>query len=261
MTPSRRRGLLLGTGTTLLLLVLLELVARLGILSRTVAPPVSEVVAELGHLLTTAAFWTAIGDTMQAWAIGLALSAVVAVPLGLLIGAVPALYAWVRTTIEFLRPIPPVALLPLVILVLGANQSMKVSLVFIATIWPLLFQMLYGVQDVDNVLQETARAYRMPSVFRARHIVLPSTLPYLMTGLRISATIALIVAISTELVSGAPGLGTAISLAQAGGAVVATWALILTAGVLGVLINVVFRGVERKVLHWHPSQRVQAANA
>jgi len=257
MTAVRRKALVLGSVTTLLLALLLEAVSRSGLVSRAVVPPASKVLVEFAHLLATSGFWTAVGETMAAWAAGLGISIVVAVPAGLLIGAVPAIYDWLRTTIEFFRPIPPVALLPLVILVLGANQSMKISLVVIATIWPLLFQMLYGVQDVDRVLQETSRSYRMSAIFRARHIVLPSTLPYLVTGVRIAATIALIVAISTELVSGAPGLGTAISLAQSSGAVVRSWAFIFTAGVLGLLINVVFRGLERRLLRWHPSRRAQ----
>jgi ABC-type nitrate/sulfonate/bicarbonate transport system permease component len=259
MSPSRGRSLLIGNLATLLLIVALELVARAGVLSDTVMPRVSDVLLELFSLLGSSAFWLAVGQTMLAWAIGLAISIAVAVPLGLVVGALPVVYEWLRTTIEFLRPIPPVALLPLLILVVGADQSLKVALIVIATIWPLLFQMLYGVQDVDRVLQETARSYRMPALFRARHIVLPSTLPYLVTGIRIAATIALIVAVSAELVSGAPGLGTSISLAQSGGASVDTWALVFTTGALGVLINAALRGVERRVLHWHPSQRARVA--
>lgn len=252
----RRQVVWLGAGTTVLILALLEVLSRTGAIARDVLPPISAVAEQLFGQLTNQAFWVDIGSTLQAWAIGLVISIVVAVPVGLVLGSVPLAYEWIRTAIEFLRPIPPVALIPLAILVWGPTQEMKVFLIVISSVWPLLFQTLYGVQDVDRVLKETARAYQLSPLDRGRFIVLPSTVPYLVTGLRISATIALIVTIAAELVSGAPGLGSSIQLAQASASSDEAWALIFTVGILGLLINAGFRSVERRWLRWHSSQRL-----
>lgn len=256
---SRLTRVLLGGVSTLAVLVVMELLSRSEMLDEKAFPPVTRVGVSLAGMLNDVGYWHDVKMTMAAWAIGLGISVLAAVPLGILIGAVPWLYEWVRTLIEFLRPIPPVALIPLAILVFGPTQSMKIFLIVAAAVWPMLFQTLYGVRDVDGVLTESARTFQMSGWLRARFIVLPSTLPYLVTGLRISATIALIVAIAAELVSGAGGLGASIRFAQSAASTTEAWALIVTVGAIGLLINAVFRSIERKLLHWHPSQRMGIA--
>jgi ABC-type nitrate/sulfonate/bicarbonate transport system permease component len=249
----------LGTGTTLLLLVVIEMFARAGAIEPEVLPAPSRIASGLVGMLDDREFWSQLGKTLSAWAIGLLASIVIAVPFGLLIGALPWLFEWVHAVIEFLRPIPPVALIPLAVLIYGPTTDMKIFLIVAASIWPLLFQTLYGIRDVDRVLDETSRAFRLGWWLRVRYVFLPSTLPYLVTGLRISATIALIVTIASELVSGAPGLGSGIRFAQFAAATVDAWALILTVGALGLAINAAFRAAERKLLHWHPSQQLGEA--
>jgi ABC-type nitrate/sulfonate/bicarbonate transport system permease component len=256
MRPVASR-LVLGTATTAVVMGILEVVSRAGIVDRHVVPPVSEVGARLVGMVGEMAFWTAMVNSLQAWALGLGLSILVGVPVGLLIGALPWLYEWVRTVIEFFRPIPPVALIPLAVLIYGPTTEMKIFLVVVASLWPILFQTLYGIKDVDRVLAETAQVFRLDWRLRARYVYFPTTLPYLVTGLRISATIALIVTIAAELVSGAAGLGSDIRFAQSAAESTRAWALIVTVGLLGLLINAGFRRIERHLLHWHPSQRIQ----
>src|SRR5690625_4310223 len=118
--------------------------------------------------------------------------------------------------------------------------------------------MLYGVADVDPVARETARSFGLSRKYRLRYVIWPTALPYLMTGVRLGASVALILAVTAELVIGNPGLGLQISLAQSGNATVEMYALVLTTGFIGVLINFVFRTTERKILSWHPSIRNEA---
>ncbi len=128
-------------------------------------------------------------------------------------------------------------------------------LVVYAAFWQVLIQVLYGVQDVDPVAEETARSYGLGRWARVRHVLWPSALPYVMTGVRLAAAVALVLAVTAELVVGAPGLGARIAVAQASQAVEEMYALVVVTGLLGLVINVGARSVERRALAWHQSVR------
>jgi ABC-type nitrate/sulfonate/bicarbonate transport system permease component len=232
-----------------------ELAPRVGVLPRSSFPPVSETLRTLADLVTTGDLWDAVGDTLDAWARALVVAVLIAVPLGLAIGAnrVGALLS--RLTIEFLRPIPSVALIPILVLVYGTRPSLKVALAVFGATFPLLFQAMYGIADVDPVAKETARSFGMGWWTRLRRVVLPSCAPYLATGLRISASVALILVVTGEYVVGVPGLGREVLVAQSSGAYDRMYALILMAGLLGMAVNLAFHAAERRLLFWHPSHR------
>ncbi|GAA3326308.1 ABC transporter permease [Paeniglutamicibacter sulfureus] len=235
-----------------------ELMPALGVVQAKYLPPASEVIAALVTDLGLSAFWVAVGDTMAAWAIGLAIAVVAALVLGLVIGMSPFLRRFTNSSIEFLRPIPSVALIPLAVLLFGIKIESSLLLIVYACFWQVLIQVLYGVADVDNVAMQTARSYGFSYAQRVRDVVFPTMLPYLMTGIRLAASVALILAITAELLIGSPGLGKEIALAQSGGAISGMYALILATGFLGVGINAVTRVVEKRVLSWHPSVRGEA---
>jgi ABC-type nitrate/sulfonate/bicarbonate transport system permease component len=232
-----------------------EVAPRIGVLPRSAFPPVSETFGALAELVTTRDLWDAVLDTLDAWARALVISTLIAVPLGLAIGAnrVGALLS--RVTIEFLRPIPSVALIPILVLVYGTRPSLKVALAVFGATFPLLFQAMYGVADVDPVAKDTARSFGIGWWARLHRIVLPSCAPYLATGLRISASVALILVVTGEYVVGVPGLGREVLVAQSSGAYDRMYALIVMAGLLGLVVNMCFHAVERRVLFWHPSHR------
>lgn len=232
-----------------------ELLPILGIVKAKYLPPASEVISALISDLGLTAFWVAVGDTLLAWGIGLAIAVVLALVLGLVIGMSPFLRKATNSTIEFLRPIPSVALIPLAVLLFGMKIESSLLLIVYACFWQVLIQVLYGVADVDNVAMQTARSYGFSYWQRVRDVVFPTMLPYLMTGIRLAASVALILAITAELLIGSPGLGNEITLAQSGGAIAGMYALILATGFLGVGINGVTRVVEKRVLSWHPSIR------
>ncbi|MQA13253.1 MAG: ABC transporter permease subunit [Pseudonocardiaceae bacterium] len=236
----------------------LELASRTGALPRQWFPPVTEMYAELAGLVVGLPLWVEVGRTLGGWAAGLLLATVLAVPAGMLLGASALAFRLVRVVIEFLRPVPSVALIPLAVLVLGTGLETKVFLVAFATFWPLLFQTIYGVQDVDPVATDTARSYGLGALARFGEVTLPSAAPYIATGLRIASAIALVLAVTAELVIGAPGLGQAIIVAQSGGAITLMYALIIATGLLGWALNAVFSAAERRLLHWHPAQRREA---
>lgn len=151
--------------------------------------------------------------------------------------------------------IPPVALVPLALLLYGATTQMKLVLVVLGAVWPLLLQSMYGVHQVDPVAIQTARSYRLGRWLRTAFVILPSTAPFVFTGIRIAATMALLLTIGAEVIGGAPGLGAAMATAQTVSDIPRLFALAATSAVLGVLINTVLARVERRVLSWHVSQR------
>lgn len=240
-------------------LALLELLSRIGALNPDYFPPVSQGFAELAQLAIKASFWASVADTLEGWALGLGIAVGLAVPLGIVIGSSFLLYRSTRVLVEFLRPIPSVALIPLAILVYGTGLQSKVFLAAFAAFWPLFVQTLYGVQDVDPVALDTARSFGFGRAQRLLRVTLPSSVPYVATGLRISSATALILAVTAELVIGSPGLGQDITVARSSGAVPLTYALIIATGLLGWALNIVFTRGEKRVMHWHPSQREAAA--
>jgi ABC-type nitrate/sulfonate/bicarbonate transport system permease component len=258
-TPGRGRAArgLRGLAGLAGLVVVLELLPRVGVVSARYLPPFSTMMSALGEEIGDAEFWTALGDTLRAWALGLLIAMVLGVVLGVVIGSVPVLRAATASTIEFLRPIPSVALIPLVVLMFGTRIESTLVLVVYASFWQVLIQVLYGVQDVDPVVRETARSYRFGPTALVRHVIWPTALPFVMTGFRLAATVALVLTITAELVIGSPGLGKEIAVAQSSGAVDTMYALVIVTGLLGVVVNVGVRAVERRTLAWHPSMRAE----
>jgi len=240
-------------------LVLFELLPRIGVLPRDHFPPISQTLSTLAEQAGESSFWKAVGNTLEGWALGLGIATALAIPLGIVIGSSRLLYRAMRGLIEFLRPIPSVALIPLAILVYGTGLQSKVFLAAFASFWQVLVATLYGVQDVDPVATDTARSFGFSRAQRLFRVTLPSAVPYVATGLRIASAVSLILTVTAELVIGSAGLGRSINLARSGGNEELMYALIVATGVLGLVLNAVFLQVERRVLHWHPSQRGEAA--
>ncbi|WP_341721038.1 ABC transporter permease [Micromonospora sp. FIMYZ51] len=236
-------------------LALLEVVPRLGVVAPDYLPPASRTGVALAELAGEGAFWTALGDTLRGWFLGLLIAVALGIVVGFVLGTAPILREATASTIEFLRPIPSVALIPLAVLLFGTSLRSVLLLVVYAAFWQVLVQVLHGVQDVDPVAQETARTFGLGRLARIRHVTWPTALPYLLTGVRLAAAVALILTITAELVIGAPGLGHEIGVAQSGAAVPRMYALIIVTGLLGVAVNILARQLERRLLRWHPSIR------
>ncbi|MFE0251064.1 ABC transporter permease [Streptomyces sp. NPDC059010] len=255
----RGTNVALGAAGLVAFLALGEAVPRLGLVKEAYFPPTSRIAEALADEVADSAFWTALGDTLTGWALGVAIASCAGIVVGVIVSVVPHLREATASTIEFLRPIPSVALIPLAVLLYGSELRSVLLLVVYASFWQVLIQVLYGVQDVDPVADETARAYGLGTWARIRHVLWPTALPYVMTGVRLAAAVALILAITAELIIGAPGLGKRIGVAQASQAVPEMYALIVVTGLLGLLINVGARTVERHALAWHQSVRGEVA--
>ncbi|MFJ5669527.1 ABC transporter permease [Micromonospora chalcea] len=247
------RKILLGAVGLLGFLVVWQLVPTLGLVDPQHLPYPTDVFGRLAQEVRDLAFWRRVRLTMTSWAIGLTVATLAAVALGTVVGLVPFLRRATHTTVEFLRPVPSVALIPLAVLMFGLQMRAALVIIVYAAFWQVFVQVIYGVADVDTVARDTARSFGLTRAERLRYLVLPTALPYLMTGLRLGAAVALILAVTAEMVIGNPGLGRMIELSRSAGDAVGLYGLVVVTGLLGLLVNVVFRFVERRSLAWHQS--------
>ena len=238
-------------------LALWQFVSRAGLISEQDLPAMTTTFQELWSMMHTRDFWAAFGETVRGWALGLGIATALAVPIGIVLGSSQFALRAFRVPIEFLRPIPSAALIPLLFLTLGTTLKSEVFLAAFGAFWPLLVQTIYGVRDVDPVAIDTARSFGVGRFERLYRIKLPSAVPYIATGLRISSAVALILAFTAELFMGTGGLGQLMNVAESFGLIVEVYALALATGFLGLAIYVLFAAFERWALRWHPSQRAE----
>lgn len=234
-------------------LALLELVPRSGLVDQRYLPPLDAMVRSLGSQVGSMVFWEALGATLRGWAIGLGIAVVAGVVLGFLLGWSRLAREFMTSTVEFFRPIPAVALIPVVLLLMGPNASSTILMVVYASFWQVLIQVIYGVEDTDPVARDVASSFRFSWLETMRFVVWPSSMPYLWTGFRLAASVALIVELTGEMIIRSPGIGRQIALAQSAGAVDELYALVIVAGLIGVVVNLIARQLESRTLHWHSS--------
>ncbi|MWA03459.1 ABC transporter permease subunit [Actinomadura sp. LD22] len=238
-----------------------EALGRAGIVDRSYLPPASDVTARAFELIGDSDFLFNVRVTLTAWALGTLIAIAVAVPLGLVLGSIPAVNTAIRAIVEFLRPIPSVALIPLAGLLLGSGLKMEVPLIVYASSWPILFNTMYGLDDVDPTAKETLRSFGFGRTQVLLRVSLPSAAPFIATGVRLAASIALILAVGTEILSGF-GDGLGMFIAQAGNVPDGTRDVLagtVWAGCLGLIIDTLLVQAENRVFHWHKAQRSGAS--
>ncbi|NUU24402.1 MAG: ABC transporter permease [Streptomycetaceae bacterium] len=230
-------------------LVVWELFGRSGLVPSEYLPPPSVVAVQFVKLFGDEAFLRDVVATVLAVLIAVALSAGIAVPLGLVLGSVASVRHATRAVVEFLRPIPSVALIPLAVLLLGIGPETKITLAVYAAIWPILFNTIYALDELDPLLVETARAFGAGRVRVLASVSLPSASPFVLTGIRLAATTSLVVIVSVELLEGGSGgIGQYIATARSGaGRMDIVLAGTVVAGVIGYLLN---EGLERAQRRW-----------
>ena len=182
---------------------------------------------------------------------GYALAALLGIALGVAIGSYRRLRLTAEPVLEFFRAVPPPVLVPLIMLVAGLNDTMKVLVIVSGAIWPVLLNTVEGVRALDEVLADTARAYGLRGPSRLWHLVLPAASPQIMAGLRQALSIGIILMVIGEMFASTSGLGYTVVLFQRGFQIPEMWSGIVLLGLLGFLLSLAFRAVERRVLYWH----------
>lgn len=232
------------------LILLVQVALWLGWLPSMV-PSAGEVGLALWNAVTSADFWLAISRTMMAAVIGWLIGSAAGILAGLIIGSVRILDESTSVLIDFGRSFPIIALMPVVVLLLGQNSTMEIVLVALGCLWPVLVQTIYGVRRLDTAVMETTRIFMIPTVLRFRRVLLPAATPFIATGVRLAASIAILVAVAVEVLTQTPGIGREITIAQE----VQRWdwafAYLFVAGLIGWLVAVGLELVERVILRWN----------
>ncbi|GAA3835091.1 ABC transporter permease [Sphaerisporangium flaviroseum] len=234
------------------LLAVAEALGRSGLVDPVLLPPISTVLAAAFQLVVNPEFLADISGTLTVWGGGLLVAVLIAAPLGVLLGTLPAAELAVRPLIEFLRPIPSVVLIPLVTLLMPWDHGIKGTVVVYAAVWPVLINTMYGLRDVDPVAKDTLRSFGFGELAILRRVSLPSAAPFVFTGVRVATAIALIVTISAELLAGgADGIGAFMIRAQSGLRTDIMLAATVWTGILGFAANAVLVRAHRWAFRWH----------
>jgi ABC-type nitrate/sulfonate/bicarbonate transport system permease component len=187
-----------------------------------------------------------VGRLLAGWSLAIVLG----IGIGTLIGMSATARDYLDPIVQFLRAIPPPALIPLFIVLLGIGDSMKVAMITFGVIWPILLNTIDGVRSVETLQLDTGRAFRIGLRDRLVRIVLPSAAPKIFAGLRISLSIAVILMVISEMIATINGVGFTIVQAQRTFRLVDMWAGIVLLGIIGYGLNLGLAVIERRVLHW-----------
>jgi ABC-type nitrate/sulfonate/bicarbonate transport system permease component len=237
-------------------LVLAEAAVRLFDLEDSVAAP-SEAAGALADQLRDGALSDEIVTTLEVYVQGLALAVAIGVGLGIAIGSSRTIEDGTSVVVEFLRPIPAVALIPLAILWFGLGTPMLRFVVAYAAVWPILVHTVYAIRGVDRMLYDVAATSGVTGVGRVARVSVPAALPGIATGVRVSAAIALVVCLTAEFFFGTQGIGAYMQAQQAAYRIPELYAAVILAGLIGLAVDVVLRGTQRRALFWVGEERAR----
>ena len=257
MTLGLRRLNLSGLAALAVCLAAWEVLARAHPAFQVHFPPVSRVLATLVRLVVSGEIVPDVLATLSRYGRGYALAAAIAVTLGVILGSSRVLLSLLATPIEFLRPMPSVATIPIAILFLGIGDSMKIAVATYGATWPILLNTIDGVRRIDPTLLATGRTLGLHRGQIVWKIALPAALPYIVTGLRISLPIALIAITATEMLAGSNGLGFFILDVQRAMKISEMYAGIILVSLIGYVLNRLFVVAERWGMAWHRSARAR----
>ncbi len=182
--------------------------------------------------------------------IGVAIAFAVAVPLGMLIGRYRVLDRLTDWSIQIFRSVPPIALIPMALLFFGIGDTPAIVLIFLAALWPLLINTIFGVRSIDRTLIKVAQAARASEFLVFRDIILPSALPAIFTGLRLAIGGGWLTVVTAEMIAVKSGLGYMILNAQLTFRSELIIAGIIVIGAIGLLGDQAVRALRSKVCRW-----------
>ncbi len=248
--PTRHLRTWLGPGVLVALVLLLELAVRAGWINAVLVPPPSSVAQRLYTVVAAGTVFAPLGRTMYLLTLAYAIGCVLAIALGVLMGRFRPVHGLLEPLVEVLRPLPKPALLPPLMLFLGLGDTMKITAVALGVFFPVLINTIQGVRGVDPVLVDVARTFQHSRVALLWKVVLPSALPLILSGMRISLGIALVLVVIAEMMAGTGGIGYLIIDLQRSFRVVDMYAWVVILAALGYALNELFVRIERRAIHW-----------
>jgi ABC-type nitrate/sulfonate/bicarbonate transport system permease component len=214
-------------------------------------PPLSEILVASGEIWFRQGTVDNILPSLLRLLSGFLIGTFVGVAVGIFLGLLRGVEDALRPVLEFVRSTPGVALLPLVILFLGLGDSMKIVMIAIVSFWPVLLNTIDAVRSVEPVQLQVSRSFHLTRWDRLWFILLPSSAPQVFAGARTALAVSVIAMVFTEMVGAPGGIGYFILNAQRDFDTVGMWSGILALGVMGYVLNYLFRLAEKYMLRWH----------
>jgi ABC-type nitrate/sulfonate/bicarbonate transport system permease component len=221
-------------------------------------PPLTDVLTTFKDTWLFSKFGSDVVPSLVRMGAGFAIAVVAGVSLGMILGRSHRARRASAPIVEFLRAIPPPALLPFAILVIGVGASMKIFIIAFVCVWPILLNTIDGAAGIDPTLEDTTRVYGIDKRDNLLRVVLPAAAPQIFAGLRTAVSLALILMVISEMVASTNGIGYFVLQSQRTFAIPEMWSGILLLGILGYTLNGTFVIIERRVLRWHRGARASA---
>lgn len=231
-------------------LLLWELLAVLEVLNPILLPgPIRVMDAALTYF-TSGVIWEHLLASVRRAALGFSLAAALGLTLGMLIGRIRLIDRFVGPLIEVFRQLPPLALFPVMILLLGLGFRSQVAIVLWASLWPILLNTISGTRQTDPTLIKAARSLGCSRLQTFTKVVLPSAVPTIATGLRLGGSYSLLVLVAAEMIGANSGLGFLIVNRQYNFLIPEMYAAIVILAVLGTLVNFALVAFEGRMTRW-----------
>lgn len=224
-------------------------------------PPLQVILQRLWQLVQTPAFLVDVASSVGNLVVSFLLATVIGVLLGLLLGLIRPLSWFVEPTVHFFRAIPPVALVPIFVSLIGFGTETRILSITLAAVFPILISTIDGVRAGEPTLEMVSRVYRLSATERLFSVTLPAASPRILSGMQVSLITAFVVMIASEMLGSSTGLGAATLLAQQSFAIPDMWAGILVLGIIGYAATAVFTLFRRRVLRWYIASQQQEKNA
>ena len=245
-----RTGKLNGLFFLLALLALWELASQAEWINALIIPAPSKIGKIFFDLVVSGQIPVQILVSLKRAAAGYFLAAVVFIPLGIFMGLSPAVYRLFEVIVEMLRPVPPPVVIPVALLFFGLGDEMKIFVIFFSCAWPILLNTLDGVHHLDWVLLNTARTFGLTQRKIIWQVILPACSPQIMTGLRVSLPIMLILVVISEMVGSTDGIGYFVLDSQRRFKVAQMYAGMFALALLGYTLNQLFNFLQRLLVPW-----------
>lgn len=238
----------LGLAVFALLLALWEIGCRVSGVSPVLLPAPSRIWTALLNGIQSGVLVAQTQATVGRMIGGWLLASLVGIVVGLVIGTSPRLRPYVQPTLEFIRPMPSSAIVPVAIAILGLSQHMVIFVICFGAIWPVMLNTVQGVSRIEHRLREVSRLLGMSRVAFIWKIGLPNALPYILAGMRLSIATSLILTIVGEMVASQPGVGQGMIMSARSFRSADLYAGLLVLGLLGLLSATTLAAVERRLL-------------
>jgi ABC-type nitrate/sulfonate/bicarbonate transport system permease component len=249
----KRQAIVLNVGAVLFALGLLaiwQVLADMRLISPVFFPPPSRAIAELFDRLVDGSAYPPILATCTRMLFGWVCASILGIALGAIIGSSRIGRDYLEPTLEFVRPLPASAIIPVAILFLGLTNQMSVAVIAFGAIWPVLLSSVYGFSSIQGRLQEVSAVLGLSRLEYLRKIAIPSAMPDILSGIRVSLAISLILAVVTEMQASLPGIGRDIFMAQRSFRSVDLYGGLIVLGVIGFTVNYALVAFEKRALRW-----------